>query len=99
IRTIREFANYINSLPQNNIVRLEVPVNTGDVAITGLMVTDYNVSPIDGRYDYRPINLGEKYNEDEGKYSLYVDDNKAENDAGRFQWLGGDGFYDTNNLM
>ncbi|HDR8240506.1 hypothetical protein CON17_19755 [Bacillus thuringiensis] len=99
IRTIREFANYINSLPQNNIVRLEVPVNTGDVAITGLMVTDYNVSPIDGRYDYRPINLGEKYNEDEGKYSLYVDDNKAENDAGRFQWLGGDGFYDTTNLM
>lgn len=99
VRTLREFTNYINSLPQNNIVRLEVPVNTGDVAITGLVVTDYNVSPIDGRYDYRPINLGEKYNEDEGKYSLYVDDNKAETDEDRFPWLGGNGFYNNSNLM
>ncbi|HDX9673986.1 TPA: hypothetical protein ROY08_001243 [Bacillus cereus] len=99
IRTIREFANYVNSLPQNNIVRLEVPVNTGDVAVTGLMVTDYTVSPIDGRYDYRPINLGEKYSDEELKYTLFVDDDKAENDESRFPWLGGNGFYNTASLL
>jgi hypothetical protein len=99
IRTLREFANYVNGLPQNNIVRLDVPLYAGDVPVTGLLVTDYTVSSIDGSYDYRPINLGEKYDEDAMVFRLYVDDNKAENDPDRFPWLGTDGFFNTNNLL
>lgn len=98
IRTLREFANYVNSLQSNNIVRLEVPIAAGEVPLTGLLVTDYTVSPIDGRYDYRPINLGEAYNEEAGKFQLFIDDSKAENDPGRFPWLGDNGFFDISNL-
>jgi|GEM_PF-2429733 len=99
IRTLREFANYVNGLPQNNIVHLEVPLNAGDVPLTGLLVTDYTVSPIDGRYDYRPINLGEKYDEETMSFRLFVDDSKQDNDPDRFPWLGTDGFFDPSNLL
>jgi hypothetical protein len=99
IRTLREFANYVNALPTNNIVSLEVPLTAGDVSVSGLIVTDYNVSPITGRYDYRPINLGEKYNEESMEFKLYVDDTKDVSDASRFPWLGSNGFYNTANLV
>jgi hypothetical protein len=99
IRTLREFANYVNGLVNNNIVRLEVPIHAGDVPLRGLLVTDYSVSPIDGRYDYRPINLGEKYDQDAMSFSLFIDDSKAENDPARFPWLGTDGFFDNTSLV
>ncbi|MEB2276904.1 hypothetical protein LAV82_23070 [Bacillus sp. ILBB4] len=98
IRTLREFANYVNNLADNNIVRLEVPVLTGETLITGLLVTDYTVSPITGNYDYREINLGEIYDENALSFSLNVDDTKAETDPNRFPWLGTDGFFDSTNL-
>lgn len=99
LRTLREFANYVNGLSgQNNIVRLDVPIHAGEVPVAGLLVTDYTVSPISGRYDYRPINLGEKYNEDTMSFGLYIDDSKAINDPARYPWLGTDGFFNTANL-
>jgi hypothetical protein len=98
VRTLREFANFVNSIPQNNIVRLEVPLHAGDVPVTGLFVTDYNVSPIDGAFHYRQVSLGEKYNEETGKFSLLIDDTKAESDAARYPWLGTDGFFNTSSL-
>jgi hypothetical protein len=99
IRTLREFANYVNSLTTNNIVSLEVPLSAGEVPVVGLLVTDYTVSPIDGRYDYRPINLGEKYNEDAMSFSVFVDDSKPEGDSARFPWLGTNGFFNTASLL
>lgn len=99
IRTLREFANYVNSLATNNIVSLDVPLTSGDIPVVGLLVTDYTVSPIDGRYDYRPINLGEKYNEETMKFQLFVDDSKPESDAARFPWLGTNGFFNTASLV
>lgn len=99
IRTLREFANYVNSLATNNIVSLDVPLTAGDVPVNGLLVTDYTVSPIDGRYDYRPINLGEQYNEETMQFSLLVDDSKPETDAARFPWLGTNGFFNNASLL
>lgn len=99
IRTLREFANYVNSLSTNNIVSLDVPLSAGDISLVGLLVTDYTVSPIDGSYDYRPINLGEKYNEDAMQFQLYVDDSKSESDDARFPWLGTNGFFNTASLV
>lgn len=97
IKTLREFANYVNGLPTNNIVRLEVPLEAGDVPVRGLVPTDYTVDDR-GRYVYRPINLGEGYNENSGKYELIVDSTKDTDDPDRYPWLGDNGFFDTNNL-
>ncbi len=99
IRTLREFANYVNGLTANNIVRLEVPFEAGEVPVTGLLVTDYTVNSLDGRYDYRPINLGEVYNENTMSYELFVDENKGEHDPDRFPWLGTDGFFNSGDLV
>ncbi len=99
IRTLREFANYVNGLTANNIVRLEVPFESGEVPVAGLLVTDFIVSPIDGRYDYRPINLGEVYNDNTMSFELFVDDSKGEYDPDRFPWLGTDGFFQSSNLV
>lgn len=99
IRTLREFANYVNSLTaQNNIVRLDVPLHAGEVPVAGLLVTDYTVSQINGRYDYRPINLGEKYNEDTMSFGLFIDDSKPEGNPNRYPWLGTDGFFNSADL-
>lgn len=98
IRTLRAFANYVNSLAVNNIVRLDVPIHAGEVPVTGLFVTDYEANPVTGENDYRPINLGEKFNEDTGLFELFVDESKAETDPARTPWLGTDGFFDASNL-
>jgi hypothetical protein len=99
VRTLREFANYVNNMTnRNNIVRLDVPVQAGEVPVTGLFATDFTVSPIDGRYDYRPINLGEKYNQETKSFSLFVDETKSESDSARTPWLGTDGFFNSGNL-
>lgn len=99
IRTLREFANYVNSLTTNNIVYLEVPLDFGDVEIKGLLVTDHTVSPIDGSYDYRGINLGEKYDAETGAFVVNVDDTKNVTDPARFPWLGTDGFFNNASLV
>lgn len=98
IVTLRDFANYVNSLPNNNIVNLEVPFTAGQVPLNGLLITDYNISPIDGRYDYRPINLGESYDDNTMSFGLLVDDEKQPEEQGRFPWLGSNGFFDQRNL-
>jgi len=95
VRTLREFANYVNGLAQNNVVLLDVPVLAGDVPLTGLFVTDYTINLDNGSYDYRPINLGEKYNEETMMFSLFVDDTKEEKDPARFPWLGTNGFFNS----
>lgn len=99
IRTIQEFANYVNNLGQNNIVQLEVPLKTGGVPLRGLQVTDYNVSPVSGSYDYRPITLGERYNEATSLFELYEDDLQVEGSAARFPWVGDNGFFDKTSLV
>lgn len=99
IRTLREFANYVNGLSRNNIIRLDVPVSAGEVPVVGLIVTDYTVSPIDGRYDYRPINLGEVYSESTSSFSLLVDSSKKETEDGYYPWLGSDGFFNAASLL
>lgn len=99
IRTLREFANYVNGLTsQNNIVRLDVPVHAGEVPLAGLLVTDYTVSPITGAYDYRPINLGEKYNEETMSFAPFIDSSKPVDSEDRFPWLGTNGFFGRTNL-
>lgn len=97
IKTLREFANYVNTLPSNNIVELEVPIESGNVPVKGLEVTDYVVDSF-GKYVYRPIHLGEAYNTVSGKYELLVDSSKPEDSKDRYPWLGDNGFFDTNNL-
>ena len=99
INTLRQFANYVNGLANNNIVSLEVPFNAGEVPLVGLLITDYNISPINGRYDYRPINLGEIYDENTMTFSLFIDDSKLIGDERRFPWLGTNGFFDQRNLQ
>lgn len=99
VKTLREFANYVNGLSGNNIVYLDVPVHAGEVPINGIVPTDYVVSSFTGVYEYRPINLGEAYNEASMKYALLVDSSKSEDDPARYPWLGDNGFFNVNNLL
>ncbi|KAF2421693.1 hypothetical protein [Bacillus subtilis] len=98
VTTLREFANYVNSLSNNNIVYLDVPLDYGGIAVTGLLVTDYEVNSVTGKYEYRPINLGEIYDESIPGFRLNIDDSKSQNDPNRFPWLGTNGFFNTANL-
>ncbi|ARC67425.1 phage tail sheath protein (plasmid) [Bacillus licheniformis] len=98
ITTLREFANYVNSLSNNNIVHLDVPLDYGNIAVTGLLVTDFEVDDVTGKYEYRPINLGEIYDESISGFRLNIDDSKSQNDPNRFPWLGTNGFFNTADL-
>lgn len=99
IRTLREFANYVNSLATNNIVFLDVPIQAGGVSLKGLQVTDYTISPITQTYDYRPIHLGEKFNENSMNFELFVDEEQPEGTEARFPWLGSNGFFSKSSLL
>jgi hypothetical protein len=86
IRTLREFANYVNNDPRNNVVQLSVPDGAGDIPVQGLLPTD------------RPVFLGEWKNPATGEYELLKDDTKPVNDPDHYPWLGTDGFFDVTSL-
>ncbi|CDQ41814.1 hypothetical protein [Virgibacillus salexigens] len=85
IRTINEFANYVNNDANNNIVRLSVPEG-GSASVKGLVPTDGQVF------------LGQKFNEVTEEYDLHIDENKLPDDPARYLWLGSNGFFNVDDL-
>lgn len=85
IRTLDEFANYVNNDPRNNIVYLSA--QDGDKAFV------QGIKPTNG-----PVYLGQIYNETTDSYELYVDDSKTSTDPDRYPWLGTNGFFDRRSL-
>jgi hypothetical protein len=86
VRTLREFVNFVNNDPRNNVVRLSVSGDAAEISPQGLLETDGEVS------------LGMKKNEATGVYELLKDDSKSVNDPAHFPWLGDDGFFNRNDL-
>jgi hypothetical protein len=86
VETLREFCNYVNNDPNNNIVHLNVPVGDGDCKLQGLFETP------------KAVKLGQKRNTVTSEYEFYIDMDKSIDDPERFPWLGSNGFFNTNDL-
>lgn len=81
IQTLRQFVNYVNGHPLNNIVRLAVSIEHGAMPVRNLYETN------------RPVFLGEQYDEVAQEYVLKKDMEAPAGTAARYPWLGGNGFF------
>lgn len=86
IQTLRQFANYVNNDKRNNVIEIVVGNEVGEVPVRNLNETD------------RAIKLGEKYDEDRKDYVLYKDLEELAGTEARYPWIGGNGFFDKENL-
>jgi hypothetical protein len=86
VRTLREFVNFVNNDPRNNVVQLSVPFEAGEIPVQGLLPTD------------RPVFLGEYKNPATGEYELLKDETKPVTHPDYYPWLGTDGFFDVTDL-
>ena len=87
IRTLREFVNYVNNDPKNNIVHLSIANEAGSIPVQGLMPTG------------RPVYLGEFKNPATGEFELLKDETKSKKDPDYYPWLGNDGFFKRDDLL
>lgn len=94
IKTLRQFVNFVNNDPMNNVVTLSCKAEFGDVPVQGLLVTGL-VSTTDNDLSKRVENgfvcLGE-VSPGVVKEDLTADPNSE----ARFPWLGRDGLFDVN---
>lgn len=97
ITNLRELANYVNGLANNNIVFLEASGVASTAPISGLSLTNM-VSGGAGSFVYEPIPLGYKYDADLGIFSLYKVEDPTGQTPTEYPWMGGNGFYNLASL-